>query len=46
MKPSANEIKLNGLWARNCTTNQQVLILKLCLRARKVSGYFENGEIF
>ena len=46
MKLSANEIKLNGLWASNCATTQQVLILKICLRARKVSGSFENGEIF
>ena len=46
MKLSANEIKLNGLWARNCATTQQVLILKICLRAQKASGSFENGEIF
>ena len=42
MKLSANEIKLNGLRARNCATIQQVLILKICLRARKVSGSFEK----
>ena len=29
MKPSANEVKLSGLWARNYATIQQV-----CLRAR------------
>ena len=46
MKLSATEIKLNGLWARSCATIQQVLILKIFLRARKVSGAFENGEIF
>ena len=46
MKLSATEIKLNGFWARNCAAIQQVLILKICLRAREVSGSFENGEIF
>ena len=42
MKLSADEIKLNGLWDRNCVTIQQVLILKICLRAQKVSGSFEK----
>ena len=42
MKLSANEIKLNGLRARNCVTIQQALILKICLRAQKVSGSFEK----
>ena len=39
---SVNEAKLTGLWARNCTTIQQVLILKFILRARKASGSFEK----
>ena len=42
MKLSANEIKLNGLRARNCATIQRVLVLKICLRAQKVSGSFEK----
>ena len=42
MKLSANEIKLNGLRARNCATIQRVLVLKICLRAQKVFGSFEK----
>ena len=42
MKLSANEIKLNGLRARNCATIQRVLVLKICPRAQKVSGSFEK----
>ena len=45
MKLSANEIKLNGLRARNCATIQQALILKIYLRAQKVSGSFEKLHI-
>ena len=46
---SLTNIHSTGLWARNCATIQQVLILKICLRARKVSGSFEKrapGALF
>ena len=42
MKLSENEAILTGLWASNCATIQQVLILKICLQARKVSGSVEK----
>ena len=42
MKLSENEAILSGLWASNCATIQQVLILKICLQARKVSGSVEK----
>ena len=41
MKQSVNEAKLTGLWARDCTTFQHVLILKLPL-GPKSSGPFEK----
>ena len=45
MDLSVTEEKLTGVWARNCDTTQQVLILKICLRARKVSGSFEKRAL-
>ena len=35
MKLSLNEAKLTGLWAKNCTAIQQVLILKFDFRPKK-----------
>ena len=45
MKLSANEIKLNGLRARNCATIQRVLVLKICLRAQRFPGLSRNGPV-
>ena len=42
MKLSVNKAKLTGLWARNCTTIQQVLILKFAFRPENVAGSFEK----
>ena len=38
MKLSVNEAKLSGLWARNCATIQQVLILKYAFGPEKLPG--------
>ena len=42
MKLSVNEAKLAGLWARNCATIQQVLILKFAFGPEKFSAAFEK----
>ena len=42
VKLSVNEAQLSGLGARNCAIVQQVLNFKICLRARKVYGFFEK----
>ena len=42
MKLSVNEAKLTGLWAGNCDTIQQVVILIFAFGPRKVSGFFEK----
>ena len=42
MKLSVNEAKLAGLRARNCTTIQQVLILKFAFGPEKFSAAFEK----
>ena len=42
MKLLLNDAKSTGLWARNCATIEQFLILKFAPRARKVSGRFEK----
>ena len=38
MKLSVNETKLNGLWARNCATIQQVVILKFAFAPENFPG--------
>ena len=40
MNLSVNEVKLTGLWARNCATIQQLVILKSALGPEKFSGSF------
>ena len=42
VKLSVNEAQLTSLGARNCAIVQQVLNFKICLRARKVYGFFEK----
>ena len=39
---SVNEGKLTGLWAKNCATIQEVLILKFALGPEKLSGLSRN----
>ena len=46
MKLSINEAKLTGLWARNCTTIQQILILKFAFGPEKFPGLSRNEPIF
>ena len=43
MNLSVNEEKLTGLWARNCATIQQVLILKFVFGPEKFPGLSRNG---
>ena len=43
MKLSVNEAKLTGLCARNCATNQLVLISKFTLAPETLSGLSRNG---
>ena len=43
MKLSVNEAKLINLWARNCGTIQQVLILKFAFGPEKSPGLSKNG---
>ena len=43
MKLSVNKAKLTGLWARNCATIQQVLILKFAFGPEKFPGFSRNG---
>ena len=42
MKLSVNEAILIGLWARNCSTIQQGLILKFAFGPEKFPGLFEK----
>ena len=43
MKLSVNKAKLTGLWARNCTTIQQVLFLKIAFGPEKFPRFSGNG---
>ena len=43
MKLSVNEAKLSGLWAKNCATIQQVLILKYAFGLEKLLCLSRNG---
>ena len=43
MKPSVNEAKLTGLWAMNCATIQQVLILKFEFGVEKLTDLSRNS---
>ena len=43
MKLSVNEAKLTGLYARNCATIQQVLILKLPSGPKSYRAYRGTG---
>ena len=43
MKLSENEAILTGLWASNCATIHQVLILKFAFRPEKFPGVSRNG---
>ena len=45
MKLSVKEAKLTGLWARNCATIQQVLILKSTSGPEKFPGLSRNGHL-
>ena len=45
MDLSVNEEKLTGVWARNCDTIQQVLILKFAFRPEKFPGLSRNGPL-
>ena len=42
MKLSVNEAKLTGLWAGNCDTIQQVVILIFAFGPEKFPGFFEK----
>ena len=45
MDLSVNEEKLTGVWARNCDTIQQVLILKFVFGPEKFPGLSRNGPL-
>ena len=45
MKLSFNKAKLTGLWARNCATIQQVLILKFAFGPEKFPGLSRNESL-
>ena len=45
MKLLINEAKLTGLWARNCATIQQVLILKFAFGPEKFPGLSRNEPL-
>ena len=45
MKPSVNEAILTGLWARNCGTIQQVLILNFAFRSETFPGLSKNEQL-
>ena len=45
MKLSVNETKLNGLWARNCATIQQVVILKFASAPENFQVFRETGPL-
>ena len=42
MKLAVDEAELTGLWARNCATIQQVLILKFVFGPEKLPGLSRN----
>ena len=44
MKLLANEAKLTGLWASNCATFEQVLILKFAFSPEKFPGLPTNQQ--
>ena len=43
MNLSVNEAKLTGLWAWNCATIQQVVILIFAFEPKKFLGLLKNG---
>ena len=45
MDLSVTEEKLTGVWARNCDTTQQVLILKFAFGPEKFPGLSRNGPL-
>ena len=45
MRVLANEAKLTSLWARNCATNRQALILKFAFEPEKLPGFSRNGAL-
>ena len=45
MKLSENKAILTGLWASNCATIHQVLILKFAFRPEKFPGVSRNGPL-
>ena len=45
MKLSVNEAKLNGLWARNCATIQQVLISYFAFGPEKLPTLSRHGPL-
>ena len=45
MDLSVNEEKLTGVWARNCDTIQQVLILKFAFGPEKFPDLSRNGPL-
>ena len=45
MKLSVNKTKLNGLWARNCATIQQVVILKFAFAPENFPGLPRNRSL-
>ena len=45
MKLSVNEDILTGLWARNCGTIQEVLILKFAFGPEKFPGLLRNWPL-
>ena len=45
IKLSVNEAKLTGLWARNCATFQQILILKFAFELERLPGLSRNGPL-
>ena len=45
MKLSVNGTKLNGLWARNCATIQQVVILKFAFAPENFPGLSRNRSL-
>ena len=45
MKLSVNETKLTGLWAKNCATIQQVVILKFAFGPENFPGLPRNRSL-
>ena len=42
MESSVNEAALTGLWARNCPSIQQILMLKFAFGPEKLPGLLRN----